>query len=292
MDRSRAFLHKHPYLKMMTEPALAARRWLLGRRQARANEILTRVRELIAEDVVIRVPEFSGNFSINPSSDLFSRLLVNKEYEPTLVKLALASINPTRDAIDIGANVGFFSVAMAQRMNGGRILSVEPSSATADRLERNIARNGVGAATIVFRGAVADQAGMLALNYVQGKEEYSSLGVLVHPSIAQNAKTSESVVVKKVDDLVSEYKLDPAFLKIDVEGAEHLVLAGAKETLRRNRPVILSELSNPLLVSNGSSSSQVIKFLMDQGYTVKDALFPDLRPGVREFCDIICYPSD
>src|SRR3546814_7653834 len=52
-------------------------------------------------------------------------------------------LDPSRDVIDIGANIGFFSVLAGRRLSTGRVLSVEPTDAAFARLSRNVQLNGV-----------------------------------------------------------------------------------------------------------------------------------------------------
>jgi FkbM family methyltransferase len=171
-----------------------------------------------------------------------------------------------------------------------RLLAIEPNPQAFKRLKTNIQRNGVSN-VLTFEGAVADAAGSLELNFVAGREEYSSLGKMLHPSVINAPKSRVSVRVMRLDDLVSENNLNPSLIKIDVEGAEHLVISGAMETLRKFRPTILSELSQPLLQGNGTSSQAVVEMIRRAGYVVKDALYPDIEPGQRDYCDIICTPT-
>ena len=85
-----------------------------GLRRQKNNE--TKLCALLIEDPVFRVPEFRGEFSIVKESDLLIRLLGDGEYEPILVKRLQEHVNVKRDAIDVGANVGFYSVLLARML--------------------------------------------------------------------------------------------------------------------------------------------------------------------------------
>lgn len=277
-------------LRRIAWPALAARRHLLSRQGRAVRLMANRMQAMLVGDVQIRVPEIEGTFWINPASDLFRRILSHGHYEPEVLAVALDMLRPDADVIDVGANIGLFSVALAGRLTSGRLLAVEPS-AVFERLERNLADNGLASRSILFRGAAGSTDGEMTLNYVAGREEYASLGNLVHPSIAGAASQSATVPVSTIDALVERHGLSPGLIKVDVEGFEHAVFAGARETLRRHRPAILSELSDPLLRSNGSSSAQVVAMLKSAGYTVTDAEHPDILPGAREYCNILCVAN-
>jgi hypothetical protein len=64
-----------------------------------------------------------------------------------------------------------------------------------------------------------------------------------------------------------------------------------RQVLERNRPVILSELSDPLLRKNRSSSESVINFIKGYDYHVTDPLNQNLPPGKRAYGDIFCVPT-
>ncbi len=81
-------------------------------------------------------------------------------------------------------------------------------------------------------------------------------------------KVSESIGVNgdTVDNLVRNFKLNPGFIKIDVEGAEYLVLKGAVNTIHTYHPFIVFELNGLLLSSCGATSRMVLDFLENYGY--------------------------
>jgi FkbM family methyltransferase len=268
------------------------RRLFLKKRLSYSQKVYENLCELLVEDSVIKVPEFQGVFAVDCRSDLFKRLLYHKEYEPSLVNLALKYLDKNRDAIDIGANVGFYTVLFARTIQNGRVLAIEPTLNSLRRLNRNIQLNGVAKKTIVFGGAASDYTGKGEIKSLKGKEEYSTLGCWKHPSIKNENFSVYDIEISTVDRLVSQYALDPGFMKIDVEGLECPVLKGAKNTIKTRRPIILSELSDCLLRQNGSSSIEVVQFIESLNYTVVNAEVPEIRPETTEFANILCIPRE
>jgi len=133
---------------------------------------------------------------------------------------------------------------------------------------------------------------MSTIHVVPGKEEYSSVGVMEHPSIMEQQYASEEVASITVDELVARNDLNPGFMKVDVEGGEHPVFSGTKKVLSTWRPVILSELSDFLLTKNGSSSMDVINLIRQYDYDILDPMDPSGPLGSKAFADIICFPTE
>jgi len=282
--------NQYPMLRTALAPAILLRRRLRYVDQTEINDVISNFARLMVEDPMLRVDEFQGQFAMSASSALFRRIIQNGEYEPVLTRHCLEMLNPDRDALDIGANIGFHSVLLAKNLKGGKVLAVEPTRNALRRLRRNIDLNDVGERVSVFEGVASNAPGMLEIKTIEGREEYSSLGVMGHPSISGISFRTERVAASTVDDLVAMHQLDPGFMKIDVEGAEHLVFEGARTTLGKHRPVILSELSDDLLRQNGSSAADVVRFIEGFDYTVIDPLHPDTPPGYQSFGDILCTP--
>jgi FkbM family methyltransferase len=180
----------------------------------------------------------------------------------------------------------------AKLMSETKVLSIEPTKNAIQRLRRNIDLNGVADKILVFEGVASDKNGRIEIKTIEGKEEYSSLGEMKHPSIANDKWILEKVKSKRLDDLVEENSLDPGFLKIDVEGVEHMVFKGADKILSKYRPIILSELSELLLKNNHSSSIEVIDLLKSYDYDVFDAVYPAVPFEAKDFGDILCFPQE
>jgi FkbM family methyltransferase len=278
-------------VRAVLAPAVVARRRWLARQNETIRAITRRLGESIVGDVVLDLPEFSGAFACSPRSDLFARVVAQGHYEPGLVDLLRRHLDPRRDFIDVGANIGFYSVLAARLLPGRRVLAIEPNPEALRRLAANLARNGVESAVTVFDGLVSDKPGASELNLIDGMEEYSSIGAIVHASVAGLPSRRLAVQAETVDRLVERFDLAPGLIKIDVEGAEKLVFDGALETLKRFRPVILSELSPALLGPMGTSAAAIIAQLEGLGYRVVDAADPALPPGLRDYGDVLCLPA-
>ena len=246
---------------------------------------------MVEGSLVVNVPNLGGHYEIDFRSHILLRILRKKQYEPELVNLAGQYLDPERDVLDIGANIGLFTVFFAHRIKAScKVLAIEPTPLAQHYLRRNIDRNGVGASVINFEGLVTEKPGPYELNIIPGKEEYSSLGKIVHSSTAGQESRKIPVVGETVDILVDRYHLHPGFIKMDTEGAELLVLRGALKTLRDEHPVLLLELSDRLLASLNCTSEQVFALLRESGYRLMNT--DDLKSAVSSPFEgsILGYP--
>jgi len=135
--------------------------------------------------------------------------------------------------IDIGANTGQFGRALRQAGYRGRIVSLEPLGSAFAALSASAASDP---SWTVQRAAVSAEAGTLQINVAGNSVSSSVLPMLDrHAAAAPGSRyvATEDVPATTVDDLVDEHGLDPArtLLKIDVQGYEMSVLAGATKTL-------------------------------------------------------------
>jgi FkbM family methyltransferase len=144
-------------------------------------------------------------------------------------------------AFDVGANVGIFARYLSDHFSN--VVAVEPITYLCDHLRKSLPSNcrvesvalGASEGEIVLRIPVD----------VSGRE-MPALTTAAHGNSLQfvpNAGVVERTVpVKKLDHLVSD-NMQLAFVKIDVEGFENEVLAGAHNTLLKHRPVFQIEIS-------------------------------------------------
>lgn len=152
-------------------------------------------------------------------------------------------IRPGDVVYDIGANIGYYSRFILNELAPAKLVAFEPMSENAELLEANISLGQHESIASVLRVALADHDGRenLQVDDIFG-------GTAVLDSISQGSASqsrrrlglepkTETVAVRRLDGLLAETDLPaPAFMKIDTEGAEASVLAGAVETLRTSRP--------------------------------------------------------
>ena len=121
--------------------------------------------------------------------------------------------------LDIGANVGSYTV-LAAKVAGARVEAFEPASETRPKLLANIAANGIGALVNVHDCALGDRDG--EIQFSVGLDCINRVG-------APGASTA--VPLRRLDGVAAEF--DPVMIKIDVEGYEPQLFAGADETLAK-----------------------------------------------------------
>lgn len=146
--------------------------------------------------------------------------------------------------VDIGANVGMYSI-FAARTRGARVFAFEPESQNYAILNRNIQLNGLTGLVSAYCAALSDRAGFSQLHlsmFVAGGSCHSYGAPLDFNNQPAASQFTQGCIATTVDDLVAAGAMPvPAHVKIDVDGLEHKVIAGARTTLadRRVRSVLI-----------------------------------------------------
>ena len=283
-------IYRYPILKHALLPVLATRR-NFRQRYVKRDRINHALMSLFHEPAHLSVAEFEGTFWINPKSHIFRRLVLDGYYEPILAELCRTLIDPDRDVIDIGANIGFFTVLSAKHTKGN-VYAVEPTDGALALLTKNIDHNLVKTNVVVFDGAVSDNQGELTMEVIAGMEEYSSVCGITHPSAAGETVVTKRVRCTTLDELVVQKGLNPGFIKMDVEGAEEKALSGGWGVFERFRPTLISEFSPYLLARSGADWQALLRELRSRGYRLIDPIMPKVALGKREFGDLLAVPEE
>jgi FkbM family methyltransferase len=161
--------------------------------------------------------------------------------------------------IDVGANVGFFSRRFAEWVgDDGRVIAIEPEDHNYASLVSALKRDDLLQRVQALKAVAADAPGMMLL-------EINPL----HPADHKLSRNGTGIQVKAVtlDELVKQNSpLRPHLVKIDVQGAEMLVLRGAAGILESCGPALFVELHEEGLNKFGTSVSAILEYLSNHDY--------------------------
>jgi FkbM family methyltransferase len=162
--------------------------------------------------------------------------------------------------IDIGANMGVYSLVLAKLFPDRLIYAIEASPNTLPALQKNIALNEAKNVR-VFGLAISDRSGTVTFNAHPVNRGTAGMT----PGGTEHAL---EVPCQSLDDFVSANVTGPiAAIKMDVEGYETLVLRGAQATFSRNPPgVIFFEVCPEVAEPAGFAADQPARMLLDAGY--------------------------
>jgi FkbM family methyltransferase len=165
-------------------------------------------------------------------------------YESAYFDLLPLFIRPGSTVIDVGANYGAYTLAMARLVGpSGRVFAFEPLPTTADLLER---QSAASSNIVVIREALSDggrDSIELRAPFLHGGVPEPALAAVdPAPWHADGLQTWRvfRVPVRKLDDHLALFH-DVSFIKVDVEGHEAAFLSGAAGTMQRFRPVVQFE---------------------------------------------------
>ncbi len=292
-SRLKVAIQHNKLISFLFSPFIKVRRALIHKRNRRKTEKYDEFRKKIVDGtVILQSVNFCGEFEIDSRSDILKRFFFEGEYERENTKKAIKYVSLEKDILDIGANIGLYTVFFAKINPGRRVLAIEPTNHAMELLERNLQRNGIKDSVVLYKGVATDQECEVQITLIPGMEEYSTIGekmayqVDAHPKIQ-----SYQVPGNKIDYLVEKYKLTPGFIKIDTEGSEFKVLSGAAQVLKKYRPVLLSELDDKYLTKFGNTSLEVINLLKDYGYQVID-LMTEQEPRIPFSGEILAIPFE
>ena len=187
-------------------------------------------------------------------------------YECNEADFIRRNIRPGDTAIDLGAHIGVHTTLLADLVgSAGSVIAIEPSEAYVARLDAAVRGARVADRVTIVTAAAGDAAGERSL-LVSAPGQASHHAWLMPPGRATGPlDVVEHVRVVRVDDVPRRGRV--SFMKIDVEGAESLALAGASVLITSDRPVLLVDLHPHLMpIVSGESPGDLIARLRGFGY--------------------------
>jgi FkbM family methyltransferase len=199
--------------------------------------------------------------------------------------------------MDIGANKGQFAQELFEAGYSGKVVSFE-ALPDAHALLTDAAYQSNGSWIVGPRVALSDRAGVAQFHVTQ-TDTASSLFAPGKEMVSSSPQTSLAKTIEvptaRLDDIVTDIPVAVAncFVKMDVQGAEALVMAGAPQTLAAARGV-MTELSLSPLYDGQPAAQEVLKTIYDSGFEIWDILRGYRNPQTHRLnqIDIICFKPD
>jgi FkbM family methyltransferase len=167
-------------------------------------------------------------------------------------------IPPGTSVVDVGANLGFFTLKFAGWVrDGGRVIAIEPEAINYERLRRAVAGAGLSHLVDTVQAAATESSGRVGLIVSR-----------LHPGDHRIGEGAVQVPAVTIDDLLAARGSPPvSLIKIDVQGAESRVLAGAGATLETHHPALFIEVCDEALRLCQSSADRLLGELYGRGYS-------------------------
>ncbi|SRR6266436_1282734 len=205
------------------------------------RKIALPVRNAVLRHRPISTPLAGHTIKLAPEGAIAAGIWSGANFEPGELALVSSLLAPDSVFLDVGANVGVYSLLASKVAPSARIFAFEPARKTFGLLSRNLQLNNASNVTPIHL-ALGNSSGEASLNLnVPGKDGLNTIGVLSHPDT--EAAGQETVSITTLDDYLRSASIDRVdLMKVDAEGAELSIFEGASGLLERpDAPAILYE---------------------------------------------------
>jgi FkbM family methyltransferase len=216
----------------------------------------------IADKVYLK--KLPGNIIMNlkPEEHIQQQLFWYGEYEKPLGIVLKRLLHPDSTFLDIGANIGYFSLLAARSAPDGYIVSFEPVSYLFEAFENNVRLNSI--TNIKSIKAAVSEKEETRLIYLS---DMDNTGMSSFQKPENYSGKNEMVKVVSIDSWFSNSGLTKVdLIKIDVEGNELAVLKGMKETVTVFQPHILLELNPETLSYFSLTPADILSYITEWPY--------------------------
>lgn len=203
-------------------------------------------------------------------TSLLPSLVVRGYWEPGVTRALLRLLRPGQRVVEVGANVGWFSLLFASRVApGGSVTAFEANPRMIDLLRRTLAANGLAGGVRVVPLAVSDRPGRATLHRLRRQQGSSSLHPIGPAELAgwDDEAVPLEVEATSLDAFFGSAAPLPDLIKIDAEGAEPAILRGAQRLLDAARDVqLVLEFRPDVLARAGHDPRDFLAWLEQRGF--------------------------
>ena len=201
------------------------------------------------------------------------------DYDGDIISTVTSWFESGWTVFDVGANVGFYAVPFAQRLQklgAGKLWCFEPLPSNFKRLNENLALNRVTGQVVTNNFGLSDQEGAAQLTLREDFEsggETGNAAIVIDDGNDARFKTV-SISLKTLDQFVNENSIESLnYIKADIEGHEDLLFQGGWKSIEKFRPIIQAELNQDYLQRKSKNVDDIL------------SLFTNIQYGVWELSD-------
>lgn len=229
---------------------------------------------LLGHDQILWHEEDGLRFALDPDDGGITPFVRDNNFEPHVTAMLRERCQSGFGVIDIGANVGYHTVRLASLVGpDGSVLAVEANPDNCLLLWAAVEENKLTNVTLLPVGLAHARGWGYFTTHV------GTNGGLLNRSSRSTVRDVATIVpLLRLDDVVgADQQVD--LVKVDVEGAEGLVIGGGAETIARCRPIVVSEFSCDMIRRISEMEPRAyLSFFTDLGYRIN--LIEQASPGV------------
>lgn len=209
-------------------------------------------------------------FNVNPKDDSVGKFIFLNSYETETLLFASKYIVAGDQVIDIGANIGYFTLLFSSYVGeNGEVHSFEPSRREFLHLCKNVNLNHAKNIFLSQFG-LSNQDGYAIMNVLDDDRfgAYNSLGEITHQKVNLATTHTETIRTMKIDSYLSLFpRLKPCLIKIDVEGFEKQVLEGMQILLSSPKaPCLIIEVCESTHRDKKIATQELVNYIQEFGY--------------------------
>lgn len=237
---------------------------------------------------------------VNLSEHIGSKIFWSGSYSQNELAILGSYLAKDDVFIDIGANIGLFTLLAAKKLSEGQVYSFEPVSTVFENLFNNVSANGFTHRCSLFKFGLSDSKSVMKIYLPNQLDDHGTFneGMATLFGEKEGWGTEETVSLITLDSFVQQQELKRIdFVKIDIEGAELMALRGARQTLKTFRPKLLLEVNEGTCSRAGYQGLDILKYLKQFGcysfYLIgkNGKLTPCDEENLKFWQNLLCLPS-
>jgi len=226
-----------------------------------------------SSDVFKKIAPYNFYILLNIQDKSISRpLLIKGSYEQSVSELFVKYLKSDSCVVDIGANIGYYSLLAASQCPQGKVFSFEPDNKNFQLLKTSIAYNGFDKIIQAYNFAVSDANKTIIISDLGNPGNSGARFTAEDEDLLKSLISAPDAYFKKIeaiqlDTFLTESRVD--IVKIDIEGHEPYAIRGMLNILKRDQPIIFAELApSNIKLLGGMEAADFLQLLLNIGYRI------------------------